>query len=192
MSTVDLASRDVEWIEFTPAGAHDPARMVPLFADAALGVRTVLAEFTDGWRRDAVGNQPAGEELVLVEGELSMGGLSASPGSMLVATPHATRSATIASGATRAVVFFTGAAGGWADGEHATPGTLTLTSVDADLRREPTEGLGGEITGELDVAGRVFEHDVEIVWPGAMRYASLAAGTPAPEVGGLAVVRHHS
>ena len=76
----DLDSPDLTWIEHHIAGSDDPARLAMLHADAARQTRTVLVQFPPGWRRDAVGHQPAGEEMVILSGALSMSWVTAAQG----------------------------------------------------------------------------------------------------------------
>ena len=189
MSTVDLTSADLAWFEASIAGAEKKARMSMLRQDEARGVRTVLVEFPHGWRRDAVGTQPAGEEMVPLSGALSISGVTVSPGQFLVITPRALRSATSTVDGTRAVVWFSGPGGGWADGEELVTGTLEVHDPAHGFVREETDGLHGRVEVRDDVAGAVLDQDVEVVWPGENTYAVVAAGDPVPSVAGSALVR---
>ncbi len=94
MTVVDLASGDLAWMEHNISGSDKPARMVMLHADAESNTRTVMVEFPPGWVRDAVGHQPAGEEMVILSGALSISGQTAAAGDYLLVEPRATRSAT--------------------------------------------------------------------------------------------------
>ena len=80
MSTTDLNAPDLSWLTHAIAGSEQAADMVMLRADAERQTRTVLVRFPDGWRRDAVGHQPAGEDMVLLSGALSISGLTAGGG----------------------------------------------------------------------------------------------------------------
>lgn len=188
LTIVDLDSADLAWGEHQIAGAEQPARIVLLRADPERGARTVMVRFPDGWTRDAVGHQPAGEEMAVLEGALSISGLTCAPGQVLVVEPNATRAATSTADGTRAVVWFSGAGGGWADGEAADAGSAELHPADATLARGPREGLVGTLTAREDVAGAVFETDVDVLWPGIRGWAFVPAGTPAPDIAGFAII----
>ncbi len=56
------------------------------------------------------------------------------------------------------------------------------------MRARP--GLVGSTSVAADVAGQVFDTDLDIVWPTARRYAHVPAGEPVPDVAGQAVIRH--
>lgn len=189
MSTVDLTSSELAWFEAAIAGADLKARMTMLNQDEARGIRTVLVEFPAGWRRDAVGTQPAGEEMVPLSGALSVSGVTAEPGHFLVITPRALRSATSTVDGTRALVWFSGPGGGWVDGEDLVTGTLNLHQPGAGFVRTETEGLHGRVELRDDVAGTVLDQDAEIVWPAESTYAVVRAGETVPSVSGSALVR---
>ncbi|MBM9459197.1 hypothetical protein JK386_04730 [Nocardioides sp. zg-536] len=179
---------DLTWGVHQIAGAEEPARIAMLRADAARGTRTVLVAFPDGWRRDATGNQPAGEEMVVLSGEVRMSGLSCGAGEALVAEPHVTRSATSTDDGTRAVVFFSGAGGGWAEGEAEVPGKVEVLPVEPGVVRGATAGLVGTLEVRADVAGAVLAADADVLWPQARQWAFVPAGATVPDVAGLAVV----
>lgn len=188
LTIVDLDGDDLAWGEHQIAGAEKPARIVLLGANAALGTRTVMVRFPDGWTRDAVGHQPAGEEMAVLDGALSISGLTCGVGQILVVEPNATRAATSTSDGTRAVVWFSGAGGGWADGEAADAGRAEVLPADATLARAACDGLVGTLTARDDVAGTVFDTDVEVLWPDARRWAFVPAGTAAPDIAGFAII----
>lgn len=189
MSPTDLTSPELRWFEAAIAGADLKARMCMLHEDADRGVRTVLVEFPDGWRRDAVGTQPAAEEMVPLSGSLSISGVTAKPGQLLVIQPRALRSATSTTDGTRAVVFFTGAGGGWVDGEELVAGSMSLHELGPALLRGPGPGFAGLVEWRAEVAGGKFFADTEIVWTESQQYAFVPAGEPAPAGEGPAVVR---
>lgn len=190
MTTTDLSSADLTWLEHTIAGAERPARMVMLHASAERNTRTVLVEFPPDWRRDAVGNQPAGEEMVVLSGSLTMSGVTVPAGSYLQVEPLATRAATYVDGATRAVVWFSGPGGGWADGEADDAGSIFSAPVSVDLSREPSDRLPGRLTVHEDLSEQKFETDVDVLWTDRNRWAHVPAGDIVPALTGTAVVRH--
>lgn len=185
---INLDADDLTWNEHAIAGAEVPARITLLRADAERGTRTVMVQFPDGWRRDAVGNQPAGEEMVLLSGELSLSGQVAVPGTVLVLEPHATRAATSTGENTRAVVWFSGAGGGWAEGEHENAGSAGLFDAVPGAGRGAQEGLVGTLQVLEQVGGERFEADADVLWPQARTWTHVPAGEPVPDVAGLAVV----
>lgn len=189
MSTVDLTSPDLAWFEAAIAGAELKARMAMLNQDEERGIRTVLVEFPSGWRRDAVGTQPAGEEMIPLSGALSISGVTANPGQFLVITPRALRSATSTVDGTRAVVWFSGPGGGWVDGEELVSGTLDLHEPTTGFVRTEAEGLHGRVEVRDDVSGTTLAQDAEIVWPEADTYALVTAGETVPTVSGPAYIR---
>lgn len=189
MSVTDLDSPDLTWIEHAIAGSDDPARLCMLHAAENGATRTVFVRFPDGWRRDAVGHQPAGEEMLIMSGELTLSGHTAGVGDYLVVEPRATRSATSVTDGTSAVVFFSGPGGGWADGDAEDAGSVTKVPVaSGDLRGE-RPGLVGTTSVASDVAGTTFDTDVDVCWPAARRFAHVPAGEPVPDVDGQAVIR---
>jgi len=190
LTTIDLDSPELAWIDHAIAGSDQPARLSMLHADADLGTRTVFVKFPDGWRRDAVGHQPAGEEMLILSGALTLSGFTAGVGQYLVVEPRATRSATSVEDGSCAVVFFSGPGGGWADGEAADAGSVSMANVAPGEIRPARPGLVGSTSVESDVAGQVFDTDLDIVWPTARRYAHVPAGEPVPDIAGQAVVRH--
>lgn len=189
MTLVDLTSEDLTWFEAQIAGAELKASMSMLHQDAEREVRTVVVRFPEGWRRDAVGTQPAGEEMVCLSGALTVSGITATPGTFLVITPRALRSATSTTDGTRAVVWFTGAGGGWVDGEELVSGTATLVELAAGYVREAQEGLRGHVELRDQVAGETFDTDVEVVWFEQQAYAHVPAGESVPAGEGRALVR---
>lgn len=188
LTIVDLDSNELVWGEHQIAGAEQPARIAMLRANAGAGTRTVIVRFPDGWTRDAVGNQPAGEEMAVLSGELSISGLTCTPDHVLVVEPRATRAATSTADNTRAVVWFSGAGGGWADGEAVDAGSAELFAADASLSREARVGLVGSMFARNDVAGVVFDTETEVLWPQARRWAYVPANTSVPEIRGFALV----
>lgn len=189
MSLVDLLSDELTFVEAPIAGAPGKVRMSMLNADEGRGVRSVLVAFPDGWRREATGTQPAGEELVVVRGALTLSGHEAAPGRYLHVTPRALRSNTFTADGTRAVVWFTGAGGGWVEGDELAAGTATLSQVVEGFVRIPLEGLHGRVEHLASPAGTTFDQDVEIVWFDQAKYARLVAGETTPDVPGPALVR---
>ena len=190
LTTIDLDSPELAWIDHAIAGSDRPARLSMLHADESGGTRTVFVKFPDGWRRDAVGHQPAGEEMLILSGALTLSGFTAGVGQYLVVEPKATRSATSVADGSSAVVFFSGAGGGWADGEATDAGDVSLVSVAPGEIRPERPGLVGSTSVSADVSGKVFDTDLDIVWPTARRYAHVPAGEPVPDVTGQAVIRH--
>lgn len=189
MTVIDLTAPDLDWFEASIAGAELPARMTMLHQDAERGVRSVLVDFPDGWRRDAVGTQPAAEEMLPLSGSLSISGVTAAPGQFLVIEPRALRAATSTTDGTRAVVFFTGAGGGWVDGEELVTGEKSLHDLGPGLMRGPQPGFAGLVEWREEVRGATFFADAEVVWVEAQQYAFVPAGQRAPDVDGPAMVR---
>lgn len=184
MSTTDLNSPDLTWLTHAIAGSDLPARMVMLHADPERQTRTVVVEFPDGWRRDAVGHQPAGEDMVLLSGALTMSGETVTVRDFLSVGPRATRSATSVADGTRAVVWFSGPGGGWTDGPAADAGSLTVTPL--------SDSSTGPVTAHDSLADASYDHDVDVVWLDRQHWAHVPAGEPVPSVDGRAVVRHWS
>ena len=189
MTVIDLDSPDLTWIEHAIAGSDLPAKLSMLHADEARGTRSVFVKFPDGWRRDVVGNQPAGEEMLILTGSLTLSGHTADAGEYLVVEPRATRAATSVADGTSAVVFFSGAGGGWADGEAEDAGAITLLQVVAGKGRDELPGLVGSTLFIEDATGTTYDVDADVCWPTARAFAHVPAGTPVPEGTGVAVVR---
>ncbi|WP_127480139.1 hypothetical protein [Nocardioides pantholopis] len=189
MSVIDLDSPDLAWGHHPVAGAEVPAGMVMLHADPERPYRAVLVGFPSGWRRDATGNQPAGEEMVVISGTLHISGRTCSTGELLVAEPHATRAATSTDDDTRAVVWFTGQPGGWAEGPASEPGALDVVVLEPGAVRGPRDAFPGSVEVRTDVVGETFDCAADLVWPDSRKYAHLPAGTPAPAIAGRVVVR---
>ena len=189
MSIVDLTSDAHEWLEASVAGAERPVRMYPLHVDLHRGTRSVLVEYPDGWRRDAEGTQPAGEEFVPLSGAFTLSGHRVVPGSVLVMTPRALRSATASEGVVRAVVFFSGPGGGWESGDASATGSVETCEVTEGLVRAGVEGLVGYLEVVPEVPEDGFGADAEIVWLDELRYAFVPRGGLPPQVEGRALVR---
>lgn len=181
------AERD--WIEHAIAGSDVPARLAVLHVDEERGTRTVLVRFPDGWRRDAVGSQPAGEEMVILSGALTISGHTAAAGEYLVVEPRATREATSVADSTAAVVFFSGPGGGWVDGPWEGGGSIGTAPLETGVVRSERAGLLGSVEVLDDVAGRTLDVDADLVWLDPQRWLHLPAGTAAPALGGRCVVR---
>jgi len=190
MTTTDLDGADLVWLEHNIAGSDQPAKLVMLHADAERQTRTVLVRFPPGWKRDAVGHQPAGEEMVILDGALSMSGVTAGLGDYLVVEPRATRSATSVADGTQALVWFSGAGGGWTDGAAADAGTATVAPLAAGEQRGPHDELVGTVTVHDELAEQAFDADVDVLWTEARQWAHLPAGTTVPAYPGRAVVHH--
>ncbi|MCD4524404.1 hypothetical protein [Nocardioides sp. cx-173] len=191
MTVLDLDAPDLEWREHQIAGAEKPARMVLLHADAERGTRTVMVQFPDGWRRDAVGHQPAGEEMVLLSGALSISGHTAALGDLLVVEPRATRSATSVADGTRALVWFSGPGGGWTDGPAADAGTARVAPLAVGEQRAAHDELVGTLSVHDDLPEQSFDADVDVLWLDERSWLHAPAGTTVPARPGRAVVRHY-
>jgi hypothetical protein len=188
--TIDLTGADLAWLEHNIAGSDQPARLVMLHADAERQTRTVLVEFPPGWKRDAVGHQPAGEEMVILDGALSISGVTAAVGDYLVVEPRATRSATSVADGTRALVWFSGPGGGWTDGAAENAGTATVSPLVAGDQRGPHAELVGSVTVHDELAERAFDADVDVLWTESRHWVHVPAGTTVPARAGRAVVHH--
>jgi len=189
MTLLDLDAPELEWREHHISGSEKPARMVLLHADAERQTRTVMVEFPPGWKRDAVGHQPAGEEMVILSGALSISGTTAGVGDFLVVEPRATRSATSVLDGTRALVWFSGPGGGWTDGPSETAGTLGAAPLAVGVQRGPADELVGTVTVHEELTEQSFDTDVDLLWPGSRTWAHVPAGETAPTVSGRVVVR---
>ena len=162
-----------------------------LHADAERGTRTVLVRFPDGWKRDAVGHQPAGEEMVLLSGELTLSGLTVGTGELLVVEPRATRSATSVADDTRALVWFSGPGGGWTDGPAADAGRPRSRRWRPGSSAVPTRELVGTVTVHDELArDRSSTPTSRCSGPRTRHWARVPAGTPVPVRPGRAVVHH--
>ena len=188
--TTDLDAGDLVWLEHDIAGSDQPARLVMLHADAERQTRTVLVQFPSGWRRDAVGHQPAGEEMVILGGALSISGVTAEAGDYLVVEPRATRSATSVADGTRALIWFSGPGGGWTDGPAADAGSATAAPLTAGEQRGVHPELVGTVTVHDELPEQAFDTDVDVVWTADRHWLHVPAGTPVPARPGQAVVRH--
>lgn len=191
MTTTDL-NGDLAWTEHAISGSDKPARMVMLHASAERNTRTVLVEFPPSWSRDAVGHQPAGEEMVVLAGALSISGHTVRKGSYLLVEPRATRSATSVEDDTRALVWFSGPGGGWTDGAADDPGTISTAPVEVDLSRSPSDRMPGSVSVHVDLAEQTFPTDVDVLWTDHGRWAHVPSGDVVPALTGTAVVRHWS
>ncbi|GAA4368370.1 hypothetical protein [Nocardioides caricicola] len=189
MTTTDL-NGDLSWTEHAISGSDKPARMVMLHASAERNTRTVLVEFPPAWSRDAVGHQPAGEEMVILAGALSISGHTAPKGSYLLVEPRATRSATSVEDGTRALVWFSGPGGGWTDGAADDAGAISTAPVTVDLSRAPSDRMSGSVSVHVDLAEQTFPNDVDVLWTDHGRWAHVASGEVVPGLTGTAVVRH--
>lgn len=190
MSVTDLNSADLPWLEHNIAGSDKPARLVMLHADSERQTRTVLVSFPPGWQRDAVGHQPAGEEMVILSGALSISGLRAGLDDYLVIEPRATRSATSVEDDTRAVVWFSGPGGGWTDGEAADAGTASVSPLAVGEQRGPHAELVGTVTVHDELAEQTFPTDIDVLWTGDSHWAHVPAGEIVPARAGRAIVHH--
>jgi hypothetical protein len=190
MTTTDLDSPDLVWLEHNIAGSDQPARLVMLHADAERQTRTVLVQFPPGWKRDAVGHQPAGEEMVILDGALSMSGVTAGLGDYLVVEPRATRSATSVTDGTQALVWFSGPGGGWTDGPASDAGTAAVSPLAVGEQRGPHDELVGTVTVHDELTEQAFDADVDVLWTEDRHWVHVPAGTPVPARPGRAVVHH--
>ena len=190
MTTIDLDGSDLQWAEHNIAGSDQPAKLVMLHADAERQTRTVLVQFPPGWKRDAVGHQPAGEEMVILTGALSISGVTAGLGDYLVVEPRATRSATSVADDTRALVWFSGPGGGWTDGAADDAGTATVAPLAAGEQRGAHAELVGTVTVHDELTEQAFDADVDVLWTEGRHWAHVPAGTPVPARPGRAVVHH--
>lgn len=187
MTTTDLDAADLDWREHNISGSDRPARMVMLHADPERQTRTVLVEFPPAWKRDAVGHQPAGEEMVILSGTLSISGVTARAGSYLLVEPRATRSATSVEDGTRALVWFSGPGGGWTDGPAGDGGSISTSPVSVELSRVPDDRMPGMVTVHDDLPEQVFPIDVDVLWTDHRRWAHVPSGEPVPALSGQAV-----
>ncbi|WP_110241523.1 hypothetical protein [Nocardioides gilvus] len=189
MTLVDIETADLTWFDLLPAGSSRATRMSMLWKDEERGLRSVLVDFPDDWRRETTGHQPAQEEMVALSGAMHINGLRAGVGQLLVGVPHATRADTWNEPTTRVLVWFSGEGGGWQEGPHDPPFDMQVVDLEPGVVREPREGLNGSIEVHEEIAGRVFDHDADLLWVEALRWTHLPAGTAAPEVAGRAVVK---
>jgi len=186
----DLYDETLKWTSFAPAGADQKAEMAMLRSSADGTSRTVLVRFPEGWKRAMTGHQPAGEEMLVLEGALSMSGHTCRPGALLVVEPRATRSETGTEVETRAVVWFSGAAGGWTEGPSDDAGTLGVHELAPGVVRP----AGGVLPGSVEVLDgadlTTFPSDVDLCWTSERCWAHVPAGETAPRHDGPVVVRH--
>lgn len=189
LNAVDLNAADLTWIEHAIAGSDQPAKLAMLHADADRGTRTVLVAFPPGWRRDAVGHQPAGEEMVILSGALSISGQTAHAGDFLVVEPRATRSATSVRDDTRALIWFSGPGGGWADGEAEDAGAARAATLEPGEQRGPHDELVGTVVVYDDLPEETFPVDVDVLWTADDTWAHVPSGELVPGRPGRAVVR---
>lgn len=192
MTVVDLDGPDLDWQEHAISGSDLPTRMVMLHANAETSTRTVLVDFPPGWKRDAVGHQPAGEEMVILTGSLSISGTTAPAGSYLLVEPRATRSATSVAGSTRALVWFSGPGGGWADGRDVDAGSITTVPVDLGLSRRATKRMPGSVSVHIDLPEMTYPCDVDVLWTEDGSWAHVPYGKLVPALPGPVVIRHWS
>lgn len=189
MTLTDLDNADLTWFDLLPAGSDQVTRMCSLWKDEERGLRAVLVDFPDDWRRDMVGNQPAQEEMVALSGAMYINGLRAGVGQLLVGAPHATRSETWNEPSTRVLVWFSGASGGWQEGPHDPPVDMQVVDLVPGVVRAPQAGLNGSIEVHDDIAGRVFDQEADLLWVETAQWMHLPAGEAAPAVAGRAVVK---
>ncbi|PVG80801.1 hypothetical protein DDE18_21355 [Nocardioides gansuensis] len=189
MVVVDLRTADLEWRELTPAGADAPARMAVLHHDPVRGDRTVLVDFPDDWRRDAVGRQPSQEEMVALSGAMWLSGRRSAPGQLLVCAPWATRLETRNEPDTRVVAWFSGKAGGWVEGPADPPREVRVLDLAPGVVRPPAEGLQGSVEVREHAVGTVLETGVDLLWPASHRWAHVPAGEPLPAGEGPVVIK---
>lgn len=185
---VDLDADDLTWGQHAIAGAERPAGIVMLRMDAERGTRSCVVAFPEGWRRDVTGNQPAAEEMAVLSGVVTMSGLTCNEGEVLVVEPRATRTETFVTGRAIAVVWFSGPGGGWADGVAPDAGAAQIHTADSSFHRAERDGLVGTLSGHDDVSGRIFDVDVEVLWPTLRMWAFVPAGQRVPEFAGFALV----
>ncbi|MFD1825482.1 MULTISPECIES: hypothetical protein [Mumia] len=189
MPILDLDQQDLSWFDLVPAGADQSTRMCALWSDDERGLRTVLVDFPDGWHRDATGNQPAQEEMVALSGAMRVSGLRAGVGELLVGPPRATRAETSNEDGTRVIVWFSGQSGGWSEGPADPPREMRVVDLAPGVVRPAEPGLNGSIEVREEVAGAVFDVDVDLLWASQQRWVHLAAGEVAPAVPGQVVVK---
>lgn len=189
MTPVDLDTADLSWFDLLPAGSDRATRMCQLWKDDERGLRAVLVDFPDDWRRDTVGNQPAQEEMVALTGAMYINGLRAGVGQLLVGVPHATRSETYNDPGTRVLVWFSGQGGGWQEGTYDPPRDMEVVDFAPGVVRGPREGLNGAIEVHEGVGGTVFEQEADLLWVDSRQWLHLPAATPAPDVPGRVVVK---
>jgi hypothetical protein len=128
--------------------------------------------------------------MVILDGALSMSGVTAGLGDYLVAEPRATRSATSVADGTQALVWFSGPGGGWTDGLADDAGTATVSPLGAGEQRGPHAELVGTVTVHDELAEQAFDADVDVLWTAARQWAHVPAGTTVPTHPGQAVVHH--
>lgn len=189
MNVIDIDNDEHGWFDLLPAGSDQVTRMASLWKDDERGFRAVLVDFPDDWRRDAVGNQPAQEEMVSLTGAMYINGLRAGVGQLLVGVPHGTRSDTYNDADTRVLVWFSGVPGGWQDGPHDPPRDMRVVDIAPGVIRPPAEGMVGSIEVHENVAGMTFDVDVDLLWLHERKFVHLAPGEVAPDAGGLCVVK---
>ena len=149
-----------------------------------------MVEFPPSWKRDAVGHQPAGEEMVILSGALSISGETAPAGAYLLVEPRATRSATSVEDGTRALVWFSGPGGGWTDGADVDAGAISTAPVDAGLSRAPSDRMSGSVSVHDNLAEQTFPTDVDVLWTDHQEWAHVLSGELVPAKSGQAVIRH--
>lgn len=189
MTLVDIDTADLHWFDLLPAGSEQVTRMCALWKDEERGLRSVLVDFPDEWRRDTVGHQPAQEEMLSLTGAMYINGLRAGVGQLLVGVPHATRSQTYNDPGTRVLVWFSGASGGWEEGLPESPRDMEVVDLAPGVVRPPREGLNGSIEVHDGVKGMVFDQEADLVCVETRQWMHLAAGAPAPDLPGQVVVK---
>lgn len=189
MDPINLNSQQLTWIDLQPAGAEQYTRMSTLWAESEKGLRTVLIDFPAGWRRDAVGHQPAQEELLVVSGFVEVSGLKATEGQLLLGVPYATRAATVTPESTRVLAWFTGEAGGWREGPAEPPREMEVLDLQPGMVRPAKDGLRGSVQVLTELQGESFDAEADLYWPGENIWMHLPSGARAPQKKGSVVVK---
>lgn len=175
--TVALASPDLPWSRVRLDDADADVDLVELHRDPLTRARSLLVRFPPGWRRPGPGCYPCAEEVLVIEGAITVSGTTVRAGEYAFFPPYVTRRASRSTSGCLALAWFS-AAPRWSAGTAGATAGVVRTSI-AQLRRP----AGGEVQGSahlVEQAAGVADAPTEVVSTTSWHWCFRAAGDRFP------------
>lgn len=184
--TLALTSADLPWSRVRLEGADADVDLVELHRDPLTRARSLLVRFPPGWRRPGPGFYACAEEVLVIEGAVSVSGTTVSAGEYAFFPPFLTRTASLSPSGCLALAWFS-AAPRWSMGTAGATDAVVHTSV-AQLRRS----AGNEVQGSahlVEQADGVADAPAEVVSTTSWRWCFRDEGERIPSLAPPLLVR---
>jgi hypothetical protein len=172
---------DPSWVEVTIPGSDRPVGLRRLHVDPATNAGLSLVRFPPGWRRPAAGHYDCAEEFTVLDGRLTVSGVTHGVGDHVYLPPRQVRAASGTETGCLALAFFS-ARPGWTDGEPSTPPDHPARhGRPVGVLRIPRPGVQGGCRVLDDTPHGAAPVDCDVLSLATADWAWVAEGEPFPQ-----------